>query len=77
MKKGLEILGISIVDADVKDAVFLKAEQTFNITASNCYPSAISLWLTPTSQRRASSQEWSPWASISSAVSAMRSSSQA
>ena len=26
MKKGLEILGISIVDADVKDAVFLKAE---------------------------------------------------
>lgn len=29
MKKGLEILGISIVDADVKDAVFLKAEQTF------------------------------------------------
>lgn len=28
MKKGLEILGISIVDADVKDAVFLKAEQT-------------------------------------------------
>ena len=29
MKKGLEILGISIVDADSKDAVFLKAEQTF------------------------------------------------
>ena len=29
MKKGLEILGISIVDADVKDSVFLKAEQTF------------------------------------------------
>ena len=29
MKKGLEILGISIVDADDKDAVFLKAEQTF------------------------------------------------
>ena len=29
MKKGLEILGISIVDADAKDAVFLKAEQTF------------------------------------------------
>lgn len=28
-KKGLEILGISIVDADDKDAVFLKAEQTF------------------------------------------------
>lgn len=26
MKKGLEILGISIVDADVKDAVFLKGE---------------------------------------------------
>lgn len=29
MKKGLEILGISIVDADTKDSVFLKAEQTF------------------------------------------------
>lgn len=29
MKKGLEILGISIVDADIKDAVFLKAEQPF------------------------------------------------
>ncbi len=29
MKRGLEILGISIVDADAKDAVFLKAEQTF------------------------------------------------
>ena len=29
MKKGLEILGISIVDADAKDSVFLKAEQTF------------------------------------------------
>ncbi len=29
MKKGLEILGISIVDADAKDAIFLKAEQTF------------------------------------------------
>lgn len=29
MKKGFEILGISIVDADDKDAVFLKAEQTF------------------------------------------------
>lgn len=29
MKKGLEILGISIVDADAKDVVFLKAEQTF------------------------------------------------
>lgn len=27
MKKGLEIFGISIVDADAKDAVFLKAEQ--------------------------------------------------
>lgn len=27
MKKGLEILGISIVDADAKDSVFLKAEQ--------------------------------------------------
>ncbi len=26
-KKGLEILGISIVDADAKDAIFLKAEQ--------------------------------------------------
>ena len=29
MKEGLEILGISIVDADAKDSVFLKAEQTF------------------------------------------------
>ena len=29
MKKGLEIFGISIVDADAKDSVFLKAEQTF------------------------------------------------
>jgi len=29
MKKGLEILGISVVDADARDAVFLKAEQTF------------------------------------------------
>jgi len=29
MKRGLEILGISIVDADLKDATFLKAEQTF------------------------------------------------
>ena len=29
MKKGLEILGMSIVDADAKDSVFLKAEQTF------------------------------------------------
>ena len=29
MKKGLEILGISIVDADAKDSIFLKAEQTF------------------------------------------------
>lgn len=29
MKKGLEILGISIVDADAKDSVSLKAEQTF------------------------------------------------
>jgi len=29
MKRGLEILGISIVDADDNDAVFLKAEQTF------------------------------------------------
>lgn len=29
MKRGLKILGISIVDADTKDAVFLKAEQTF------------------------------------------------
>ena len=29
MKWGLEILGLSIVDADAKDAVFLKAEQTF------------------------------------------------
>jgi len=29
MKKGLEVLGISIVDADAKDAIFLKAEQTF------------------------------------------------
>ena len=29
MKKGLEILGISIVDADIKDSIFLKAEQTF------------------------------------------------
>ena len=28
-EKGLEILGISIVDADAKDSVFLKAEQTF------------------------------------------------
>ena len=26
MKEGLEILGISIVDADAKDSVFLKAE---------------------------------------------------
>ena len=26
---GLEIFGISIVDADAKDSVFLKAEQTF------------------------------------------------
>ena len=29
MKRGLEILGISIVDADLKEATFLKAEQTF------------------------------------------------
>lgn len=29
MKKGIEILGMSIVDADAKDSVFLKAEQTF------------------------------------------------
>ena len=29
IKHGLEILGLSIVDADTKDAVFLKAEQTF------------------------------------------------
>ena len=29
MKKGLEILGISVVDADAKDSIFLKAEQTF------------------------------------------------
>lgn len=29
VKHGLEILGLSIVDADAKDAVFLKAEQTF------------------------------------------------
>lgn len=29
MKRGLEILGISIVDADLKDATFLNAEQTF------------------------------------------------
>src|SRR5574344_731106 len=29
MKRWLEILGLSIVDADAKDAVFLKAEQTF------------------------------------------------
>ena len=29
VKRGLEILGISIVDADTKDAIFLKAEQTF------------------------------------------------
>lgn len=29
MKRGLEILGISIVDADANDAIFLKAEQTF------------------------------------------------
>ena len=29
MNKGLEILGISIVDIVVKDALFLKAEQTF------------------------------------------------
>lgn len=29
MKKGLEILGISIADADIKDSIFLKAEQTF------------------------------------------------
>ena len=29
MKKGLEILGISIVDADANDSIFLKAEQTF------------------------------------------------
>ncbi|MDO4826607.1 MAG: transposase [Bacteroidia bacterium] len=29
IKHGLEILGLSIVDADSKDAVFLKAEQTF------------------------------------------------
>lgn len=29
MKKGLEILGISIVDADARDSIFLKAEQTF------------------------------------------------
>ncbi len=33
MKKGLEILGISIVDADANDAIFLKAEQTVN---GNC-----------------------------------------
>ena len=29
IKHGLEILGLSVVDADAKDAVFLKAEQTF------------------------------------------------
>jgi len=29
IKKGLEILGISIVDADANDAIFMKAEQTF------------------------------------------------
>ena len=29
MKKGLEIFGISIFDADAKDSVFLKAERTF------------------------------------------------
>lgn len=29
MKRGLEFLGLSIVDADAKDVVFLKAEQTF------------------------------------------------
>ena len=29
MKKGFEIFGISIVDADAKDSVFLKAERTF------------------------------------------------
>lgn len=29
MKRGLELLGLSIVDADTKDVVFLKAEQTF------------------------------------------------
>ena len=29
IKNGLEILGLSVVDADAKDTVFLKAEQTF------------------------------------------------
>ena len=29
MKRGLEFLGLSVVDADTKEAVFLKAEQTF------------------------------------------------
>ena len=29
MKRGLEILGISIVDTDANDAIFLKAKQTF------------------------------------------------
>jgi hypothetical protein len=29
MKWYLEILGISIIDADLKEATFLKAEQTF------------------------------------------------
>lgn len=29
MKRGLEFLGLSVIDADAKDVVFLKAEQTF------------------------------------------------
>lgn len=29
MKRGLEFLGLSVIDADSRDVVFLKAEQTF------------------------------------------------
>ena len=29
MKRGLEFLGLSVIDADTRDVVFLKAEQTF------------------------------------------------
>ena len=29
MKRGLEFLGLSVIDADAKDVLFLEAEQTF------------------------------------------------
>lgn len=39
IKHGLEILGLAAVDADAKDAVFLKAEQTWGVLKKPYYAS--------------------------------------